>query len=101
MGEGKPDEREWGIAKIVESTEEAVLVAGFLNSNGIRAEVESLHVEEMPVNLGGLGEVRVRVPADRLVEARALLDASDASSAAGAGGDDAGDDADGRGDPAE
>ena len=103
MGEGKPDEREWGIAKIVESTEEAVLVAGFLNSNDIPAEVESLHVEELPVNLGGLGEVRVRVPADRVDEARALLDASDFGSGAGAGDDDdaAADDADGRGDPAE
>jgi hypothetical protein len=91
MGEGKPDERAWGIAKIVESTEEAVLIAGFLRSNGIPAEVESLHVEELPVNLGGLGEVRVRVPADRLDEARALLDATDFGSAAGAR----------RGDPAE
>lgn len=88
MGEDQPDEREWEIARIVESNEEAALVAGFLNSNGIPAEVESLHVEELPVNLGGLGEVRVRVPADRLDEARALLDASEAAGA-------------GQGDPAE
>jgi hypothetical protein len=73
MGKEQPDEREWAIAKIVESNEEAVLITGFLNSNGIPAEVESLHVEELPVNLGGLGEVRVRVPAGRLDEARALL----------------------------
>jgi hypothetical protein len=74
MGDEKRDEREWGIAKIVESNEEAILIAGFLESNGIPAEVESLHVEELPVNLGGLGEVRVRVPPDRLAEAQALLD---------------------------
>ena len=83
MGDEKQDEREWKIAKIVESNEEAVVVAGFLNSSGIPAEVESLHVEELPVNVGGLGEVRVLVPADRLDEARSLLDASDREVPAG------------------
>src|SRR5260370_36269733 len=83
MGEGKPDEREWGSAKIVESNEEAVVVAGFLNSSDIPAQVESLHVEELPVNVGGLGEVRVMVPADRLNEARALLEATDREAPAG------------------
>lgn len=77
MGEEKQDEGEWGTARIVESNEEAIVVAGFLKSSGIPAEVESLHVEELPVNLGALGEVRVRVPADRLEEALSLLDASD------------------------
>jgi hypothetical protein len=85
MGDETSDEREWAIVRVVESNEEAILVAGFLDSNGIPAEVESLHVEELPVNLGGLGEVRVRVPADRLAEAQALLDASDAGSASEAG----------------
>jgi len=85
QGEGQRDERDWEIARILESNEEAVLVAGFLHSSGIPAQVESLHVEELPVNLGGLGEVRVLVPADRLEEARALLDASEA--AAGDAGD--------------
>jgi hypothetical protein len=73
MAEETADVREWGIAKVVESNEEAILVAGFLHSNGIPAEVESLHVEELPVNVGGLGEVRVRVPGERLGEARELL----------------------------
>jgi hypothetical protein len=73
MPEKKSDIREWGIAKVVESDAEAILVAGYLKSNGIPAEVESLHVEELPVNLGGLGEVRVRVPVEHLDEARELL----------------------------
>ena len=77
MVEDRKAKREWAIARVVESNEEAILVAGFLKSNGIPAQVESLHVEELPVNVGGLGEVRVRVPADRLAEARALLDAGD------------------------
>jgi hypothetical protein len=102
MGEEKPDEREWEIARIVENNEEAVLIAGFLKSNGIPAEVESLHVEELPVNLGGLGEVRVRVPADRMNEARALLDASEAAGAGGDGESDGGPAGQaGQGDPAE
>jgi len=83
MGDEKQDEREWGTARIVESNEEAVVVAGFLKSSGIPAEVESLHVEELPVNVGGLGEVRVRVPADRLEEALALLEATDREEPAG------------------
>jgi hypothetical protein len=77
MDEDKVDEREWQVAKVVESNEEATFVVGFLNSSGIPAEAESLHVEELPVNLGGLGEVRVRVPADRLAEAQAALDLRD------------------------
>jgi hypothetical protein len=110
MGDETSNEREWGTVKVVESNEEAILVAGYLNSNGIPAEVESLHVEELPVNLGGLGEVRVRVPADRLAEAQALLDASEAGSASDpgnagdAGGADDAADAGGqaeRGDPDE
>lgn len=83
MGDEKQDQPEWEIARTLESTEEAVVVAGFLNSSGIPAEVESLHVEELPVNVGGLGEVRVMVPADRLQEAQALLDATDREAPAG------------------
>lgn len=82
MAEKTLDEREWRVAKVVESNEEAILIAGFLNSAGIPAQVESLHVEELPVNLGAMGEVRVRVPADRLGEAEALLEQSDEQAAA-------------------
>ena len=87
MGDEKQEQPEWGTARIVESNEEAIVVAGFLKSNGIPAEVESLHVEELPVNVGGLGEVRVRVPADRLNEALSLLEATDREEPAGDSGD--------------
>jgi hypothetical protein len=83
MGNEKQDQPKWGTARIVESNEEAVVVAGFLKSRGIPAEVESLHVEELPVNVGGLGEVRVRVPAERLNEALLLLEATDREEPAG------------------
>jgi Putative prokaryotic signal transducing protein len=77
MADDTVDEREWGTALVVESNEEAIVVAGFLHSNGIPAEVESLHSEELPVNVGGLGEVRVRVPQDHLQEALRLLEAQE------------------------
>ena len=77
MADDTVDEREWGTARVVESNEEAIVAAGFLKSNGIPAAVESLHVEELPVNVGGLGEVRVRVPRERLDEALRVLDAQE------------------------
>lgn len=73
MADDNSDQREWGTALVVETNEEAIVAAGFLKSNGIPATVESLHVEELPVNLGGLGEVRVRVPRNHLQEALQLL----------------------------
>jgi hypothetical protein len=74
MSEEEPvDAREWAVAKVVETPEEAVVVAGFLHGSGIPAEVESLHVSELPVDVGGLGEVRVRVPAEQLEAALAAI----------------------------
>jgi hypothetical protein len=70
----QPEGEEWGVARVVENREEAILIAGFLQSSGIPAEVESLHVDELPFNVGALGEIRVRVPAERLEEALAVLD---------------------------
>jgi len=81
MADETSSDQDWAVAKVVESNEEAILVAGYLDSNGIAAQVESLHVEELPVNLGGLGEVRIRVPAGRLDEAQALLAARDREAA--------------------
>jgi hypothetical protein len=72
-------EQEWAVAKVFERVEEARFAAGFLQSNGIAAEIESLHVDELPVNVGSLAEVRLRVPADRLAEARALLSQQEAA----------------------
>lgn len=72
----------WEVAKVVESSEEATLVVGFLESNGIPAALESLHVDELPVNVGALGEIRIEVPPDRLDEARQLLAQADAGGTA-------------------
>lgn len=64
---------DWVIVKVVGSEEEASVVMGFLENCGIDSEVESLYASEFPADVGGLSEVRVRVPADRAQEATALL----------------------------
>ena len=83
------EEPEWEIVKMVGTTEEATIVVGFLNSSGIDAEAESLHVSELPTDLGDLSEIRIRVPPDQAQEARALLDSRE-DIATGDEGDEAG-----------
>lgn len=73
----------WETAKIVNTEEEAALVVGFLNSNGIEAEAESLYASEFPTDLGRLAEIRIRVPAERLSEAVTLLADSETAVAEG------------------
>ena len=65
---------EWEIIKVVGTTEEATIVVGFLQGSGIDAEAESLHVSELPTDLGDLSEIRIRVPPEQAEDARALLD---------------------------
>lgn len=63
----------WDVVKIVGTDEEATLIAGFLESREVPVEVESLLFHQEPVTFGHLGEVRIRVPAERADEARRLL----------------------------
>ncbi|HNZ97860.1 MAG: hypothetical protein GX178_03805 [Acidobacteria bacterium] len=64
---------EWRTVEVLGTEEEATLVAGFLENQGIPARIESLRFTQEPVNFGGLSEIRVHVPADRFAEAEALL----------------------------
>jgi hypothetical protein len=77
---------DWEIVRTVGTEEEATLIVGFLESAGIAARVESLRFHQEPVNFGKLGEVRVLVPADSVVSATELLDASDLAAGDGEGG---------------
>lgn len=86
---------EWETVRVVGTEEEAALLAGFLEESGIPCEVESLLFHQEPVNFGGLGEVRVKVPADRLAEADRVLDERDAAFEEGAPEADGGGDGDG------
>ncbi len=80
---------EWEVVKVVGTPEEATIVVGFLQSSGIDAEAESLHVSELPTDLGTLSEIRIRVPPEQAGDARALLDSRE-DIATGEEGDQAG-----------
>lgn len=64
---------DWEIVETVGTDEEAALVAGYLESEGIAARVESLVFHQEPVTFGRLGEARVRVPVSEAGRARRLL----------------------------
>lgn len=64
----------WEIVRTVGTEEEASLVAGFLDSRGIEARVESLLFHQEPVNFGRLGEVRVLVQTADAERAREVLE---------------------------
>ena len=74
---GEDLDETWRVARTVGTEEEARVVVGFLESAGIPAEVESLYSSELPVDVGDLSEVRIRVPVERADEAIALLAAQD------------------------
>jgi hypothetical protein len=82
------DAEAWKAAKIVGTEEEATLAVGFLNNNGVEAQVESLHASEFPTDFGLLGEVHVMVPPERLAEAQQLLEQVEAEEAATADQDE-------------
>ncbi|KAB2954914.1 MAG: hypothetical protein F9K16_15500 [Thermoanaerobaculia bacterium] len=73
----------WEVVRTLGNEEEASLVAGFLESRGVRTSVESLLFHQEPVNFGRLGEVRVLVPEADAETARALLEEMAAGGAAG------------------
>lgn len=72
----------WEIVREVGTDEEATLIVGFLENQGVPARVDSLLFHQEPVTFGHLGEVRIRVPADRGEEARRLLAERDAEAPA-------------------
>ena len=74
---------DWQTVKVVNTEEEAALVVGFLNSNGIEAGAESLFASEFPTEVGDLAEVRIQVPAERATEALSLLAESERAVAEG------------------
>ena len=68
------DETEWIEVASVGNDEEAALIAGLLQSEGIPCEVEGPSATPWPENLGAFGMSRVLVPPERADEARRLLD---------------------------
>ena len=65
---------EWISAATVGTEEEAALIAGFLDSEGISAVVESRRFNQEPVNFGNLAQVEVKVPTADAERAVTLLE---------------------------
>ena len=63
----------WVEIESVGTDEEARLLQGFLEAEGIPCQVESLRIEAMPANLGGMGEIRIYVAAENEQAANELL----------------------------
>ncbi len=64
----------WEIVETVGTEEEASLVAGFLEAEGIASQIESLLFHQEPATFGSLGEVRILVAAADVERARQLIE---------------------------
>ena len=69
----KKDEAEWVVVASVGQDEEASLIAGLLQSQGIPCQVEGPSTTPWPENLGAFGMSRVLVPPEHADEARRVL----------------------------
>lgn len=69
----------WEIVETVGTEEEASLVAGFLEAEGIASQVESLLFHQEPATFGKLSEVRILVHAEDVDRARKLIEAREDS----------------------
>ena len=69
----KESEEEWVEVASLGQDQQAALIAGLLQSEGIPCEVEGPSSHPLPENLGSFGLSRVMVPSDRAEEARELL----------------------------
>lgn len=63
----------WVEIASVGGEEEAKLLQGFLDAEGITAQIESVKFDMAPVNFGSMGDIRVYVPADEEQRAMELL----------------------------
>ncbi|MEZ5314075.1 MAG: DUF2007 domain-containing protein [Thermoanaerobaculia bacterium] len=70
---------DWKVVETVGTEEEATLVAGFLEAEGIPSRIESLLFHQEPTNFGALSEVRIHVPETELERARAILESRETS----------------------
>ena len=64
----------WVEIASVGTEEEARLIHGFLEEEGIPCQVESLRSDALPANLGSMSEIRIYVAAESEQEAVALLE---------------------------
>ncbi|HEX6642609.1 MAG TPA: DUF2007 domain-containing protein [Thermoanaerobaculia bacterium] len=53
--------------------DEAALLSGFLDAEGIPAQIENVKFKMEPINFGTMGEIRVYVPGEHEARAQELL----------------------------
>ena len=61
--------------------DEATLLRGFLEAEGIPANVENVKFQMEPINFGTMGDIRVYVPSEHEVRAQELLRSRDRQAA--------------------
>jgi hypothetical protein len=67
------DGRTWVEIANASTMDEARIIQGFLQAEGLDCQIESLKFNMEPINFGTMGEIRVYVPADEEAKAYALL----------------------------
>ena len=65
---------------VVTDETEAQLIGGYLESEGVPCNLESLVFHAEPFTFGPLSKVRIHVPAGDVAQARKLLDAQESDS---------------------
>ena len=55
------------------TADEASIMAGFLEAEGIPAQIENVKFQMEPINFGTMGDIRVYVPSDHEARAQELL----------------------------
>lgn len=63
----------WVEIASVGTADEAALLRGFLDAEGIPAQIEDVKFGMEPINFGAMGEIRVYVPSDHEAHAQELL----------------------------
>lgn len=69
-------EGEWVLLRVVNDEAEAHLLVGLLRSQGVACRMQSMRVSQYPLTVDGLGEIRIFVPQEEVVEARRALPAA-------------------------
>lgn len=67
------DGRTWVEIASTGGSDEATVLRGFLENEGIDCQIESLRFSMEPINFGSMGEVRVYVPVEQEQKAMDLL----------------------------
>jgi formate dehydrogenase assembly factor FdhD len=68
------NENEWVEVASVSQDEEADLIAGFLRSEGIEAQIDNRKFHVEPVNFGDMAQIRILTGASDAAAAREMLD---------------------------